>query len=93
MIQAGAKERDARLAVALVVARMLHPNSERATLEWLQKRSTTLDLLGLGPGRKVSLPKLYRIGDLLWEHNQAIQQALFQKERTAAEPAGDDRLL
>ncbi len=82
LIQAGAKERDARLAVALVVARMLHPNSERATLQWLQSRSTTLDLLGLRPGRKVSLAKLYRIGDLLWEHNQAIQQALFQKERT-----------
>ena len=82
LIQAGAKERDARLAVALVVARMLHPSSERAALQWLESRSTILDLLGLRPGRKVSLPKLYRINDLLFEHDQTIQQALFQKERT-----------
>ena len=82
LIQAGAKGRDARLAVALVLARMLYPNSERATLEWLESRSTTLDLLGLRPGRKVSLAKLCRINDLLWKHDQAIQQGLFQKERT-----------
>ena len=80
--QAGAKERDARLAVALVVARMLHPTSERATHQWLEHTSATLDLLGLRPGRAVSLPKLYRINDLLWKHHKTIQQAFFEKERT-----------
>ena len=49
LIQAGAKERDARLAVALVVARMLHPNSERATLEWLQKRVDDAGPVGAAP--------------------------------------------
>ena len=34
LIQAGAKERDARLAVALVVARMLHPNSDFGNQPW-----------------------------------------------------------
>ena len=57
LIQAGAKERDARLAVALVVARMLHPSSERATLQWLQSRSTTLDLLYPPPSGHGGFPK------------------------------------
>lgn len=86
LIQAGVKKRYARLAVA----RMLHPVSERAILERLQDRSTMLELLRLHLGMKVSLSKLYRIGDLLWKHNRTIQQALFQRSGRCW-PAGGDR--
>ncbi len=43
----GASSRDARLAAALVLARMLHPSSEREAHAWLTRRERTL--LGL-PG-------------------------------------------
>ena len=43
----GVSARDARLATALVVARMVHPSSEREAHAWLTQASATLELLGL----------------------------------------------
>ena len=79
--QAGASQRDASVATALVVARMLHPSSERETHRWLRDNSATLELLGLEHSAGVSLSKLYRIGDLLWTHREALQSGLFARER------------
>lgn len=81
----GASARDARIAAALVVARMLHPSSEREAHAWLCHHSATLELLGLAPGLPLSLSKLYRIGDLLWHHREALETALFQRERSLLE--------
>ena len=47
----GFSDRDARIAVALVVARMIHPSSEREALRWLETNSATLELLRLDTGR------------------------------------------
>ena len=77
----GASARDSRLAVALVVAKMINPSSEREALRWLQDDSTTLELLALDGGKGISLSKLYRINDLLWKHRQSLQQGLFLRER------------
>ena len=77
----GASARDTRLAVALVVAKMINPSSEREALRWLQDDSTTLELLALDGGKGISLSKLYRINDLLWKHRQSLQQGLFLRER------------
>ena len=77
----GASARDSRLAVALVVAKMINPASEREALRWLQDDSTTLELLALDGGTGLSLSKLYRINDLLWKHRQSLQQGLFLRER------------
>ena len=77
----GASSRDARLAAALVLARMLRPSSERKAHVWLTQRSAALELLGLESGAPLSLSKLYRIGDLLWEHREALETALFRRER------------
>ena len=50
----GVRGRDARIAIALVVAKMLHPNSERESLRWLQEDSAALELLDLDRGKAVS---------------------------------------
>ena len=77
----GASTRDSRLAVALVVVKMINLSSEREALRWLQDDSTTLELLALDGGKGLSLSKLYRINDLLWKHRQSLQQGLFLRER------------
>ena len=79
--EAGASQRDAAIATALVMARMLHPSSAREAQRWLRDHSSTLELLGLDTSGGVSLAKLYRIGDLLWKHRDALQAGLFARER------------
>ena len=83
--QAGASPRDAAIATALVVARMLHPSSEREAQRWLRDSSATLELLGLEHSAGVSLNKLYRTCDLLWKHREALQSGLFARERELLE--------
>ncbi len=74
----GIKGREGRIASALIVARMVHPASERETSRWLRRDSATAALLELDGDRKT----LYRIGDLLWRHRAAIQRELFNRERS-----------
>lgn len=83
----GVSSRDARIAAALVLARMLHPSSEREAHAWLSHHSAALELLGLDSGAPLSLAKLYRIGDLLWHHREALETALFRRERSLLELA------
>ena len=76
------KGRDGRIASALIVARMVHPASERETSRWLRRDSAAAELLQLEGDRKALRRKtLYRIGDLLWRHRAAIQRELFNRER------------
>ena len=76
----GLSDRDARIALSLLVARMLKPGSERATHLWLCDTSAAWELLGLD-GRPPSLQKLYRVGDQLWKQREALEGALFTRER------------
>ena len=73
--------KDAALCAALVIARMLHPGSERETLRWMLEDSAILEILGLHDQRPPSLDKLYRLNDVLWKHRVALQRALFERER------------
>ena len=78
----GIKGREGRIATALIVARMVHPASERETSRWLRHDSAAAELLRLEGDRKALRRKtLYRIGDLLWRHRAAIQRELFNRER------------
>ena len=77
----GLSERDARIATALVMAKMLHPTSELGTERWLRDRSATLELLELDRGVGVSDTKLLRMGDQLWRHRKALQDGLYARER------------
>ena len=81
--QQGFSPRDTRIAVALLMAKMLHPASERETSRWLRHDSATAELLGLdGDIKALSRKTLTRIGDRLWKAREAIQTALFARERT-----------
>ena len=81
----GVRGRDARIATALVVAKMLHPSSEREALRWLREDSAALELLDLDRGKAVSLQKLYRTGDVLWRFRRELQTGLFRRERELLE--------
>ena len=81
----GVRGRDARIAAALVVAKMLHPSSERESLRWLREDSAALELLDLDRGKALSLQKLYRTGDVLWRFRRALQAGLFRRERELLE--------
>lgn len=76
----GLSDRDARIALSLLVARMLQPGSEHATHRWLSGTSAAWELLDLD-GRPPSLQKLYRVGDQLWKHREPLEGALFARER------------
>ena len=81
----GVRGRDARIATALVVAKMLHPSSEREALRWLREDSAALELLDLDRGKALSLQKLYRTGDVLWRFRRELQAGLFRRERELLE--------
>ena len=77
----GLSLRDARIATALVAARMIHPSSEREASRWLQCDTALPELLGLeADQRALSRKTLYRVCRLLWKHRQALQQGLRQQE-------------
>ncbi len=88
LLRQGASQRDSKIATALIVARMLHPSSEREALRWMQRSSALLEVLGLDAGLGPSRSKLYRTNDLLWKHREALQDGLFQRERTLLRLSG-----
>ncbi|MDE0306442.1 MAG: hypothetical protein OXI87_16425, partial [Albidovulum sp.] len=62
--EVGFSDRDARIACAVMAARMLHPSSERETSRWLRETGAAAELLGLeGDDRALSRKTLYRIAD------------------------------
>ena len=77
----GLSDRDARFAVALVVARMKHPSSEREALRWLETNSATLELLHLDTGQALKVDKRNRLSDLPVKHHRAIEDAFFACQR------------
>ena len=77
----GMSDRDARITMAMVIARMVHPSSERAALNWLETNSATLELLRLDTGKGLKLDKLYPLSDVLVKHHRTIEDALFARQR------------
>ena len=71
---------DANMALieALVVGRLMAPGSERATREWLEKRSGLWDLLKLN--EVPSLSGFYRAGDVLFSHKDKLETHLQAQE-------------
>ena len=62
---AGMSDRDARITMAMVIVRMVHPSSERAALNWFEINSATLEFLRLDTGKGLKLDQFYRLGDVL----------------------------
>ena len=77
----GMSDRDARITMAMVIARMVHSSSERAALNWLETNSATLELLRLDTGKGLKLDKLYRLSDVLAKHHRTIEDALLARQR------------
>jgi transposase len=81
LVGCGLSPRDARIAAAIVAARMIHPSSEREASRWLQGDSALPELLGLDTDqRALSRKTLYRVCDQLWKHRRELQQGLRQQE-------------
>lgn len=74
----GVTEKVRKAALGLIVGRMAHPASERATYHWLRERSGFGELIGLDFGR-VSPMLLYRASDMLIRHRAAIEAEVFAK--------------
>lgn len=64
------------VAVASIIARMAEPGSESATWQWLNEQSGVGELLGVD-FESMSAMRLYRVSDLLVQHRQKIEDALF----------------
>ena len=65
-------------AAGVIVGRLAHPASERATHHWLQERSGLGELLG-GDFETVGAMQLYRASDALVKHREAIEAHLFDR--------------
>ena len=68
-------------AMGTIVGRMLHPGSERATHKWLQEKSGLGELVGYDFNR-LSLDKLYKISDVLLSKKDALENFLYEKEKS-----------
>jgi transposase len=62
-----------------IIGRMAFPASERATHEWLQKRSGLGELIGYD-FEKMGHDRLYQVSDQLWKHREAIEKHLYEQE-------------
>ena len=65
-------------AAGVLVGRLAHPASERATHRWLQQRSGLGELLGVD-FETVGAMQLYRASDALVKHREAIEARLFDQ--------------
>ncbi|PKM38563.1 MAG: transposase, partial [Firmicutes bacterium HGW-Firmicutes-8] len=77
--KSGLTKHQALLVETIVLARLIHPGSERETLDWLMNHSTLLELLfpeGKAPGRNA----IYEIADKLLQHKDAIETGLRKSE-------------
>ena len=63
----------------LIVGRMVHPGSERDTVQWLSATSGVGELLDSGV--KLYDKALHRAAVLLWENHAAIEQELSKRAR------------
>ena len=78
--QCGLRPRHVRLGLAQILARALHPGSERETLRWLRDDSALGELLGLEPA-DLSSNSLYVAADALWKQRDCIERVLFDRAR------------
>lgn len=79
--QFGFSEIELKLAELLIVARLIHPGSERETVRWARHNSAICELLGLELWA-VYHSQLYRISDRLLAHKAALEAGLTRRERS-----------
>jgi len=77
--QNGLTECQISIAQALVFGKLIEPGSELATWRWFNEKTaltemTPEDIVGLGKD------SYYELGDRLYQHKEAIEQALYHRE-------------
>ncbi len=71
----GLSKTDASIALGSIIARAVHPDSERSTYSWLCKESGLGELLNFD-FKNASLDKLYQISDKLLNHKDTLENHL-----------------
>ncbi len=71
----GLSKTDTAIAIGSIIARTLHPSSERETYRWLCNSSGLGELLNFD-FNKSSLDKLYQVSDKLLFHKNTLETAL-----------------
>ena len=84
---------DAKIATALIVARMIHPAFERETAQWLQRDSTLPEILSLETERELTSETLRQIGESLLLRRSGLEQALYSREQKLPDLSGATSLL
>jgi transposase len=79
LAQLGFNRHQLSAAIGVIVARMVHPASELATHRWLAQRSGLGELLGYDFAG-LDLNHLYRVGDRLLAHREALESHLYSEE-------------
>ena len=79
LAECGLSGRARLLAKAMVINRLVHPGSEYAMPDWID-RTALADLLG-PELREVHVDSLYRNLDRLYPHRQQIEQGLAEREK------------
>lgn len=77
----GLSDREMHLAKAIILARVIHPDSELETWRWLRDNSSLPELIDEGDLADIGKDPLYRIADILLEHKAAIERALYERQR------------
>ena len=75
----GFNSKEMAAAVGNIVGRLVAPDSELATIEWLQSRSALGELIG-HDFHTTSLTRLYRVTDQLLDNREEIEKHLYQRE-------------
>ena len=77
--EVGLSVSETQIAELLVIARLVHPGSERATGVWAEHASGVGELIG-AQVKKLSHNALYRVSDRLYENKEQIEGLLRDKE-------------
>jgi len=68
------------IAKAVILGRLIHPQSEMGTWRWFQNSTSLIEMTPVdlsGTGKDL----FYETGDLLFEHKEELEKALFLKEQ------------
>jgi transposase len=77
----GLTDRQVKIAIGVIVARLVRPASERATHNWLQTQSGIDEVIGTD-FTKLGLRSVYQSGDILLRHKESLEAHLRKKEKT-----------
>lgn len=76
----GFNQKQNQIALGSIITRLVHPGSELNTHQYLSQQSALDELLGTDFST-LKLESLYRISDQLFKHKEAIEKALYKKEK------------